>query len=99
VTLSGGNRPHIGAVALGQGGAAATVLGLPAHREDALARRLAQELAMEIQATVCLACGIHLDDIRPEEIRDALELAQDLVRELRRRLRDGHTEPKDAGTP
>ncbi len=99
VTLSGGDRPHIGAVALGQGGAEATVLGLPGHREDTLARRLAQELAIGIQATVCLACGIHLDNIRPEEIQDALELAQDLVQELRRRLRDGHTEPKEAGAP
>lgn len=95
VTLSGGDRPHIGAVAVAQGNAAATVVSLPGHREDALARRLAQELATEIQATVCLACGIHLDNIRPEEIRDALELAESLVQLLRSHLRDGHPAPKE----
>jgi len=88
VALSGGDRPHIGAAALSQGGAAAAVLTLPGHREDALARKLAQELATATQTTVCVACGIHLDDIHPEEIQDALELAQDLTQELRRRLRE-----------
>ncbi len=99
VTLSGGDRPHIGAVALSQGGAAAAVLTLPGHREDALAHQLAQELASETQATVCLACGIHLDDIHPEEIRDALELAEGLVRELLSHLRGGHPTPGEAGRP
>lgn len=97
VTLSGGDRPHIGAVALGQSGAAASVISLPGHREDALARRLTQELAAETQATVCLACGIHLDNIRPEEIRDALELADGLIQRLRSHLRDGYPTPKKTG--
>lgn len=93
VTLSGGDRPHIGAVALGQSGAAASVISLPGHREDALARRLAQELATETQTTVCLACGIHLDHIRPEEIEDALELAEALVQRLCNHLQDGPPSP------
>ena len=97
MTLSGGDRPHIGAVALGQSGAAASVISLPGHREDALARRLTQELAAETQATVCLACGIHLDNIRPEEIRDALELADELIQRLRSHLRDGYPTPKKTG--
>ncbi len=88
VTLSGGDRPHIGAVALGQGSVAVDVLSLPGHREDTLAHQFAQELATEIQATVCVACGVHLDNIHPEEIQDALELAQNLAQELRRRLRE-----------
>jgi len=96
VTLSGGDRPHIGAAALSQSGAAAAVLTLPGHREDALARNLAQQLATETQATVCLACGIHLDDIRPDEIREALELAEGLVRELLCHLRNGHPIPTEA---
>ena len=99
VTLSGGDRPHIGAVALGQSGASARVLSVPGHREEALALRLARDLASEIQATVCLACGIHLDGIRPEEIQDALELAEALVRDLPGHLRNGHPEAAESAQP
>lgn len=93
VTLTGGDRPHIGAVALGHRNAEATVITLPGHREDALTHRLAQKLATETQTTVCLACGIHLDHIRPEEIEDALELAEALVQRLCNQMQDGPSGP------
>ncbi len=98
VTLSGGDRPHIGAVALGQSDVSVRVLSVPGHREEILALRLAQDLATKIQATVCLACGIHLDRIRPEEIQDALELAEALVRELPGHLRSGHPEAEESAS-
>jgi hypothetical protein len=97
VALAGGDRPHIGAVAVSQprpshledGGTSATtsVITLPGHKEDDLARTLAARLASELDVTVCVACGIHLDRIRPEELRDVLELAADLADELLNQLR------------
>jgi hypothetical protein len=89
VTLSGGDRAHIGAVAVGQprpsgreGGAAAattSVITLPGHREDELARTLAARFAAALDAVVCVACGIHLDGIRPEELAEVQELAEELA--------------------
>jgi len=87
VTLSGGDQEHIGAVALRHpGGAETQVLTLPEHREDELARTIAARLSAHQGATVCVACGIHLDDIQPSEIADVLELAEELTRQLMDRL-------------
>jgi len=82
VTLSGGDRPHIGAVALGQASLPPTVLTLPKHRETELARSLAAQLSSRLATTVCVACGIHLDNILEEEIREVLEMSEELTRDL-----------------
>lgn len=97
VTLAGGEREHIGAVALAQprpsleagGGVSATtsVLALLGHKEDELARRLAAELAAALDRVVCVACGIHLDAITPEELALVEALARDLATGLLERLR------------
>lgn len=90
VTLSGGEREHIGAVAVCQGSpageATASVVALPGHREDQLARATASRLATRLDAVVCVACGIHLEKILPEEIAGVLEMAEELTGRLIQRL-------------
>jgi hypothetical protein len=97
VALSGGDRAHIGAVALsqarpslqGDGSVSATtsVLALTGHKEDELARALAARLAVAIEATVCVSCGIHVDGIRGEEVQAVVALAEELTLELMDRLK------------
>jgi hypothetical protein len=104
VTLSGGDRPHIGAVAVSQprpslreGGprsASTSVITLPAHKEDDLARAVAARFAAALDAVVTVACGIHMDVIRPEEFKDVQELADQLVEEALARL-GGTPRPTD----
>lgn len=82
LSLFGGEAPHIGAVALaqpraslkgdGSPSASCSVLTLCGHKEDELARALALELATRLGCNVCVACGIHQDDILQEEIRGVL---------------------------
>lgn len=82
VTLSGGDKPHIGAVALAGSRTPASALVLPEHREGELAQRIAGTIAAEFNVAVSVSCGVHLDEVLPEEIRDVLELAEELTREL-----------------
>jgi hypothetical protein len=88
VTLAGGDREHIGAVALSQPGpqghpaVATSVLALPGHREEDLARRIAAQVSAQTGAVVCVACGIHLEAIRPEELAQVLELSEALLQAL-----------------
>jgi len=97
VTLAGGDRPHLGAVALGQPypshqdpsrtSASTSTLTLLGHKEEALARDLADRLARTTGATVCVACGIHVDGITDQDLADIHELAEELARELLVNLR------------
>lgn len=93
VTLSGGDREHVGAVALARPGAGPEALAVPGHREEDLAKRLAARLSARTGCAVCMACGIHLDRITPMEIQDALDLAARLTEELAGRLEG----PEDTG--
>jgi hypothetical protein len=89
VTLCGGDRAHIGAVAVAQaraslrpgGGTSAStsVITLPGHKEDDLARTLAARFAAQLDAVVSVACGIHMDAIGQGELEDILELAEELA--------------------
>jgi gallate decarboxylase subunit D len=101
LTLSGGDRPHIGAVAvsqprpslLGGGGTSTTtsVIALLGHKEDELARQVAARVALATAGTVCVACGIHLEAISAAELEDVGALAEELATELLVRLVAGGT--------
>ncbi len=92
VTLTGGERPHVGCVVLAQphatgGGSAcirvtSTVVAIPPHREEALARPLAERLARTLDATVVVSAGVHDDNLPPEGIADYLRLGEELAAAL-----------------
>lgn len=85
LTLTGGDREHLGAVALAapqsgrDGSATASVLTLPGHREDLLARRLALHLAATLGIAVSVACGIHIDAPTRQELQDVEAMADELA--------------------
>ncbi|MEN6603836.1 MAG: proteasome assembly chaperone 4 family protein [Bryobacteraceae bacterium] len=78
LVITGGDRPHLGAVALAQVrpsledsmkvSASTSVLTVPGHKEDLLARSAAQSLAARLNRTVVVCCGIHVDAILTDEL-------------------------------
>ena len=92
VTLTGGERPHVGCVVLAQphptrGDATrirvtSTVVAIPPHREEALARPLAERLALRLGATVVVSAGVHEDGLAPEGVAAYLRLGDELAAAL-----------------
>jgi len=92
VALHGGDRSHIGAVAVSQPrpslsageprSATTSVIALVGHKEDELARQLAQRVAKEAGVTTTVACGIHLDGISAREIGQVIQMAEEVTRRL-----------------
>ena len=89
--LTGGNSPHLGATAVaqvrpsltGEGiSSSVSVITLPGHKEDLLARELAGQVAAVVNANVTVCCGIHLDSITPAEIQDSQALCEEMVEEF-----------------
>jgi hypothetical protein len=75
VMVYGGDKPHIGAVALavpGDDENTCLLHCLPQHREGDLAKRMAVALANHFGVAVCVSCGIHLENISKDEI-DAVD--------------------------
>jgi len=78
VLLTGGQRPHVGAVVLslprpsraapGRLSCTSTVLPLLGHKDDLVARPLAEELAVACGQAVVVVAGVHVDDATEEDI-------------------------------
>ncbi len=88
LVITGGDRPHVGAVALAQArpslhdaskvSASTSVLTVLGHKEDMLARSAAQCLAAGLNRTVVVCCGIHVEAISADELRFVEEAVERL---------------------
>lgn len=43
------------------------------HKDDAVAQLYVQQASLKLQSVVCCICGIHLDDITPEEMKAVMD--------------------------
>ncbi|MDY4920535.1 MAG: hypothetical protein SO119_05620 [Phascolarctobacterium sp.] len=78
VAIGGGEKQHIGAVAVGvprpslkkdgTNSSSASVICLTGHKEDMLARTAALELSKALGHTVTVTVGIHIDNVAPDAI-------------------------------
>lgn len=107
ITLSGGDREHIGAVAVGRI-ANESVQGndinianipIPTHKEKELANRLAHVFTTRLNTTSCIICGIHVEQILKHEIQDVLEMAEELAEQMIMQLATGHNNHYGLSTP
>lgn len=92
VAVSGGEKPHIGAVAVAQPrpslkdptvtSATASVFCYVGHKEDDLAKQAAERLAASFNTRVVVTAGIHWDNLSEEGIQKVVRnsrLLLDLV--------------------
>ncbi len=89
VAIWGGEKPHIGAVAVAQPrpslkdpdvtSASASVICLVGHKEDELAKAAAEILAATFNTHVVVTAGIHWDNLDPQGIRQIIQNSEVLV--------------------
>lgn len=99
VCIQGGEKPHLGAVAMAQPrpsladpartSATASVFTFPGHKEDLMARQAALELAAALETRVVVTAGAHWPGLTPEEIEQVVRNASHLVGQLVQALTGG----------
>ena len=92
VAMWGGERPHIGAVAVAQPrpslrdeslvSATASVFCYVGHKDDMIAKESAERISAALDRNVTVTAGIHWDDIDEAGIRAVLEHSRQLVNML-----------------
>ncbi len=92
ISIHGGDKGHIGAVALAQPRpsladpevtrASTSVITICGHKEDRLAYGVAEQIASATNCVVAVACGIHVDNADAEQIRAIGESVRNLVGKL-----------------
>ncbi len=83
VVITGGDQPHVGAVAAAcstpgvnqpeHTAYSASVITLPGHKEDEIARHTALALAKALGGNVVVSAGMHWDNITPQGIQAVLK--------------------------
>lgn len=99
VAIWGGEKPHIGAVAVAQPrpslrdpqstSATASVFCLVGHKEDELAKAASEILSSVLNTTVVVTAGIHWDDLSPEGIQTVVRNSEILIDLILERLASG----------
>lgn len=89
VAIWGGEKPHIGAVAIAQPrpslkdpevtSATASVICLVGHKEDELAKAAAEILAAALETQVVVTAGIHWDNLAPDAIERIIRNSETLI--------------------
>ncbi len=89
VAIWGGDKPHIGAVAMAQPrpslrdpevtSSTASVFAYVGHKEDELAKAAADIIAATLKTNVVVAAGIHWDNLPPEGIQRVIRNSEILV--------------------
>jgi hypothetical protein len=90
VVIIDGGQGHIGAVAAGTncgGMAVSSVLTVPGHRDDRIAKDAAERISRKLGCNCAVVAGVHYDNITPQEIKDVLILSSSLMDELEGALR------------
>lgn len=82
IAIYGGVKPHIGAVAVavprpslrgdGKTSATTSVYNLVGHKDDEIAKPVAEQVAAATNRVVTVAAGFHLDNITPTQIKECL---------------------------
>ncbi len=92
VSISGGTKPHIGAVAIGLPrpslrepsviSSTSSVFTLVGHKEDTIAKRASERLAAGLNTVVVVTVGIHIDEISEEGIQKMVQTCDEVINSI-----------------
>lgn len=100
VAVGGGERPHVGCVVLAQPtpskarpgawSASCSVLTIPSHKEEPIARGVATRVAEALGRVIVVTAGVHDDSLDAEGIAVYLRLGEELANDLVSTLKRGN---------
>jgi hypothetical protein len=109
VAISGGEKPHIGAVAVAQPrpslkdptvtSATASVICYVGHKEDDLAKHAAEKLAASFNTRVVVTAGIHWDNLSEKGIQKVIRHSRLLLDLVIDRIEAESPSPATGGKP
>lgn len=92
VSIFGGDKPHIGAVAMGvprqslsndnKISASVSVLTVTGHKEDEVIVPITKKITSKANSIVAVSCGIHIDNIKNNQIKIIVDLINEAVDEF-----------------
>lgn len=73
ILIEGGEKGHIGAVAVAESGALIESIVFPSHKEGVVCEQWAKRVSSVVCGPVVVEAGIHYDNITKDQIQEVLE--------------------------
>lgn len=87
VILTGGDRPHLGAITASSQSLDPKTIVFDTHKENFVTEMAAEILRKDYLENFVICCGIHLDNIDKTEIMDIMDLCRQMIIELCNKLK------------
>lgn len=91
ICVWGGDTPHVGSVVMsvarpsltGEGtGVTSSVINGMGHKDEYVARKFAEAAAVKYNCTAVCTCGIHIDNITKEQLKNVADACDRLLTRL-----------------
>lgn len=89
VIITGGTKPHIGCITLSIPrqslanksiiSSTTSILNMIGHKDDEVAKYVSHKLSSTLNRNVVITCGIHIENIKEQEIKLVMKLAEELT--------------------
>lgn len=89
IVLSGGDRPHIGAISYGGVNDENKTVALKHHRDDVISDLFSRKISSVFKGNYVICAGVHLDNITKDEILQVKSLSEELLEEIILIIRKG----------
>lgn len=80
--IAGGDKSHIGAVAVVDSDGKSACIILPSHKDHVIAEKWAKELWQRFMVQAVVSVGIHYDVVNKEMIEEILKKTDEMMEEL-----------------
>ena len=82
ILITGGDKPHIGAVSVKSPGRALETVLFPSHKDNVISDKWAVTFSEKYNAAAAVSCGIHYDNISKDEIKEVVKRMDEILEEL-----------------
>ena len=82
ILIAGGDKGHIGAVAIAKAGYIIESVAFPDHKEKIICENWAKKISVVYPGPVVVEAGIHYDTITKEQIQEVLERLDEELEKL-----------------
>lgn len=92
ISITGGDLPHLGCASVSVPrpsmldpdmiSSTTSTINIIGHKDNAVGDRVSARLSAALNVNVAVLCGIHIDDILPNEIENVMQLVDKLVEEI-----------------
>ena len=81
--VTGGDKPHVGAISVYSKEEGIQTISLKNHKDYIIGELFINSIKEEFSGNISVSCGIHVDNIKKDQIRDIYKICNNIFEEFK----------------